>query len=75
MQVRITSTARRHKIGDAHIRAALANATLVEVQGDLALYLGVDDRGVELELGIVADDRRDGLALIHCMPTEFRRTR
>lgn len=76
MQVRIARTARRHKIGVAHIRVALLNAELVDVDGDMAMYVGVDDRGVELEMGIVPDDRTFGaFTMVHCMPTELRRNR
>lgn len=37
-------------------------------------YVGRDDRGVELEIVAVADDRNDGgLTVIHAMPTAFRK--
>lgn len=72
-KVRITRSARRHKIGNAHMRAALVDAVLFEVDGDYATYHGTDDRGIELELGIIPDDRNeDGYALVHCMPRAFR---
>ncbi|WP_428341102.1 hypothetical protein [Mycobacterium sp.] len=73
MRVRITASARKHGINSGRIRAAVSNAVLVVVDGDYALYLGVDDRGIELEIGIVPDDRFVGqFAAIHCMPTEWR---
>jgi hypothetical protein len=35
-------------------------------------FVGVDDRGLELHVIAVADDRRaGGLAVIHAMPTSF----
>lgn len=76
MRVRITAAARKHGINSGRIRAAAANADLVRVDGDYALYVGVDDRGIELEIGIVPDDRHDGqFAAIHCMPTAWRTSR
>lgn len=74
MRVRITGSARKHGINSGRFRAAIANAVLDSVDGDYALYIGVDDRGVELEIGIVPDDRFDDqFAVIHCMPTQWRR--
>ena len=73
MRVRIARSARKHRIGNAHILAALINAELVAVVGDQALYVGADDRGVELELIVVPDDRSpDTFTVIHAMPTEWR---
>jgi hypothetical protein len=38
------------------------------------VFIGVDDRGVELEIIAVPDDRNpDALAVIHAMPTAFRK--
>ncbi|OBI95559.1 hypothetical protein [Mycobacterium sp. 1465703.0] len=74
MRVRITGSARKHGINSGRIRAALANAVLHSVDGDYALYIGTDDRGVELEIGLVPDDRFDDqFAAIHCLPTEWRK--
>ena len=39
-------------------------------------FIGVDDRGVELEVIAVPDDHNpgpDNLAVIHAMPTRYRR--
>lgn len=64
---------RRHKIGNAHILAAMANCRDPVPVGDAYLYVADDDRGVELEIVIVPDDRNDeGWAVIHAMPTAFR---
>ncbi|MDQ2748720.1 MAG: hypothetical protein M3Y44_04205 [Actinomycetota bacterium] len=42
--------------------------------GDQLLFVGADDRGVELEIIAVPDDRNpETLAVIHAMPTEFRK--
>jgi hypothetical protein len=46
------------------------------IVGDRLLFVGLDDRGVELEVIAVPDDRDpDALAVIHAMPTSFRRER
>jgi hypothetical protein len=75
MRFRITRSARKHRIGNAHILAAVRDAGEPELQSDGALsYIGRDDRGIELEIIAILDDRRDGLAIIHAMPTEFRRS-
>lgn len=72
-EVRITSTARKHKLSSNRIREALAGAVFVEMDGDMAIYVGTDLRGLEIELGIVKDDRHDALAVIHAMPKGWRR--
>lgn len=44
------------------------------LEGDQLFYLGIDDQGVELEIIAVPDDKRPGgLAIIHAMPTHYRR--
>ncbi|PWC04264.1 hypothetical protein [Agromyces badenianii] len=71
--VRITRPARKHRIGNGHILAAIQNATNVATDGDATIFIGSDDRGVELEIVAVPDDRNaGGLAVIHAMPTEWR---
>jgi hypothetical protein len=73
MQVRITRSARKHRIAAGRIREALTNAALVSEDGDYATYVGTDARGLELEIGIVPDNRFPGqYAVIHCMPTAWR---
>lgn len=40
------------------------------------MFVGEDDRGVDLEIIAVPDDRDpDALAVIHAMPTAFREKR
>jgi hypothetical protein len=75
VKVRVTRFGRRHRIGNAHILAALITAGEPVVEGDSLVYVGRDDRGIELEIVAVPNDRGDGLAVIHAMPTEFRRNR
>lgn len=73
MKVRIARSARKHRIGNAHILAALANAELVAEVGDQAMYVGTDDRGLELEVILVPDDRDpNAFTVIHAMPTDWR---
>lgn len=55
--------------------AALANETARAESGDAVRIIGTDDRGIELELVLVPDDRRDGWTIIHAMPTSYRRNR
>ena len=74
VKVRVARSGRKHKIGNAHILAAMQDAGVPQAIGDQLRYVGRDDRGVELEIVAVADDRNDGgLTVIHAMPTEFRK--
>jgi hypothetical protein len=77
-QVRFAQSARRHRIGKTHVLAVLENAgdpTIVPAESDdlddRLLFVGVDDRGIELE--IIAVQLPDFLYVIHVMPTQFRR--
>ncbi|MDF9716051.1 hypothetical protein [Nocardioides sp. ChNu-99] len=73
MQVRITRSARKHRIGNAHIIEAMTDAGEPTTDGDALVYVGTDSRGVEIEVVAVPDDRRPGgLAIIHAMPTQYR---
>ena len=66
----------QHRIGVAHIRAAMIDAGVpVEVPGtDQLEYVGTDDRGMVLHIIAVPDDREpDGLVVIHCIPQAMRR--
>ncbi len=56
--------------------AAMVNApppTLVDTEDGRQLhFLGADDRGIELHVIAVPDNRREGgLAVIHAMPTSY----
>lgn len=70
-EVRITRPGRKHRIGKAHILAAMIDAGEPEEDGDTLVYVGKDDRGVELRIIAVPNDKGDGLAVIHCMPTSY----
>lgn len=76
MRFRVTRTARRHRIGNAHILAAIQDAGAPKIvedeRGPQLRYVGIDDRGAELHVVAIPDDRHDGwLAIIHAMPTSF----
>jgi len=71
--IRVVRSGRRHKIGVAHIVAVMNAVSPVQV-GDQLLFVGVDDRGIELEIVAVPDDRNpETLAVIHAMPTDLRK--
>lgn len=72
-KVRVARSGRKHKIGNARILAALRHAGVPEVIGDALYFVGRDDRGIELEIIAVPDDRNDSdLTVIHAMPTAWR---
>lgn len=71
-EVRITRPARKHHLSASRIREALAGAVFDHMDGEVAIYHGVDGRGLEIELGLVLDDRGDGMAVVHAMPSEWR---
>lgn len=54
MRIKLARSARKHKIGKAHVEAALkGEMLLVEDRGNgNGLWIAVDDRGVELEVGM-----------------------
>ncbi|MBA3781077.1 MAG: hypothetical protein H0X12_04380 [Nocardioides sp.] len=53
---------------------AMVDAGEPTVDGDALLYVGHDSRGVEIEVVAVPDSRnREGLAVIHAMPTQYRK--
>jgi hypothetical protein len=74
MRARVARCGRKHRIGVAHILAALMNAGEPIVEGTKYWYYGPDDRGVELEIIAVPDDTgRADVTVIHVMPTLYRR--
>jgi hypothetical protein len=74
MRIRVVRSGRRHRVGNQHILEAMINAGVPTVIGDQLHYVGTDSRGLELEIIAVPDDHHsDGLAVIHAMPTSYRR--
>ena len=73
--IRVVRSGRRHKVGVAHI-VAVMNAVSPVQDGDQLLFIGGDDRGIQLEIIAVPDNRNpETLAVIHAIPTEFRKGR
>ena len=72
--VRWIRSARRHRVGRAHAEHVLANTFAERVtttRGEPGLlFVGPDDRGIELEILVVVAD--DVLTVIHVMPTHYR---
>jgi hypothetical protein len=75
--IRFARSARKHRIGRGHVLAALSKAgdpVVIPPDEDFAerlVWVGVDDRGMELE--IVAVVQPDTWLIIHVMPTWYRR--
>ena len=74
--VRFTRSSRKHKVGRGHALHFIATAIPTEVAATdvfdaRRVWLGPDDRGVELE--VVALVLPAELLVIHVMPTALRR--
>lgn len=73
--VKFARSARKHRIGRAHALAAMENAgspifvPATEKYGEQWLWIGLDDRKVELE--IVGVQRPDCMLIIHVRPTSY----
>jgi hypothetical protein len=75
-EVRFAKSARKHRIGRAHVLFVLENyepVTFLSIYGEdqKLLWIGQDDRGLELE--IVAVKLVEHILVIHVMPRNFRR--
>jgi len=68
--IRFTRSARKHRIGKAHVLHVMNTAEPVEDEEGIG-WIGPDDRGVELEVYLL--ERPDVFLVIHAMPTELRR--
>jgi len=76
MEIRFTQSARKHRIGKVHAKFVIRNYEPTFVQGyvgdkDKLLWIGNDDRGLELEIVALISD--EFLLVIHVMPTVFRK--
>lgn len=75
--VKFARSARKHRIGKAHVLAAMADAgepRRLPAVGDLdarLVWIGRDERGVELE--VIGVETVDYLLIIHVMPYSYRR--
>jgi hypothetical protein len=75
-EVRFAKSARKHRIGKAHVLFVLENnepVTFLSIYGEdqKLLWIGQDDRGLELE--IVALKLAEYILVIHVMSRSFRR--
>ena len=66
----------KHRIGKAHVLFVLESCEPVPVltsdgQDQKLLWIGQDDRGLELE--VIALELSDCILVIHVMPMSFRR--
>ncbi|MDP9115762.1 MAG: hypothetical protein M3O28_00535 [Actinomycetota bacterium] len=81
VEIRFTQAARKHRIGRASARhvmnTATPTATMTDQGNEAWQYLGLDDRGRELEVIAVqiasTPERQSYLLVIHVMPTSLRR--
>ena len=72
--VRVSRSARKHRIGDARILTAMQSAGVpVPLEGGAWLYVGDDPKtGRPLKVIAVPDDRgKSNLTVIHCSPLEW----
>lgn len=79
VEIRFTQAARKHRIGRSSARHVMARVTPTETasgRGNAAwLYVGLDERGRELEIiAVEVDSSPDSaiLLVIHVMPTHLR---
>ena len=75
--VRWTQSARRHRIGKASARHVMTGVKPMRTTtlGGAGQWLGVDERGRELQIVAVDVEPADGppyLLVIHVMPTKLR---
>lgn len=76
MEIRFSQSARKHRIGKQRVLFVIANSAVEELLPEGAkphrlLWLGVDDRGLELEVIGIPIPR--GVLIIHVMPRIYRR--
>ena len=64
--IRFTRESRKHKIGKAHAFHVMTTVD-ADIDGNRLVWLGPDDRGVELEIVMV--ETADVFLVIHVKPT------
>lgn len=64
--MRITESARKHRIGDADMHHAIRHYLRVVENGEVAMFIGPGRSGAVLEVGVVLDE--DDPRIIHAMP-------
>lgn len=80
VQIRWARSARKHRIGRTHALQVITMTapeviTATEDRDVHWSWVGVDDRGVELEIEAALPADEDILLVIHVMPTALRRNR
>jgi hypothetical protein len=76
-KVKLSQSARKRRIGKAHVIAAIENAgeplrvPAAEGLDERLLWIGADDRGALLE--IIGIELPEKLVIIHVMPYRYRR--
>lgn len=75
-KVHFARSARRHRIGKAHVLFVLESCEPMTVlisdgEDQKLLWIGYDDRGLELE--VIALELAESILVIHVMPRSFRR--
>ena len=79
MQIKFTQSARKHRIGKVHALyvidqySPLINIGVGEDGEDQKIWVGEDDRGLELEVTAIV--LADYLLVTHVMPTDLRKRR
>ena len=72
IEVEFSRSARKHRIGRARAFYVINhNEAVWDVEREQFSWVGIDDRGLELE--VVGVLKPDCLLVIHVMPTRFRR--
>jgi hypothetical protein len=76
MDIRFTQSARKHRIGKTRALYVINHYAPIDIQSDAEtreklLWIGQDDRGLELEIVAIVSDNY--LLVIHVMPTIFRK--
>ncbi len=76
MQVKFTTSARKHRIGRAHALYVMDTTEpkiipATQETKERQAWIGLDDRGLELEITAVV--LPDCLLVIHVMPTHYRK--
>lgn len=75
-EVHFARSARRHRIGKAHVLFVLESCEPMTVlisdgEDQKLLWIEYDDRGLELE--VIALELAESILVIHVMPRSFRR--
>ena len=76
MEIEFSQSARKHRIGRERVLFVISRNEPVDIVSDGArsdriLWMGVDDRGLELE--VIGVRTSVGVLIIHVMPRIFRR--